>query len=115
MKDFISCKPIFVLRNRVVAPCDRVIPSRNVEGTCCIHLQDYESIRNYMYNPVDESGTCRRNVGKEVPNDRAQQPSRPGSTTITRWIPQLTGIFLIATYLFLITLCSSFIVLLVRD
>jgi len=114
MKDFISCKPRFVLRNLIVAPCDRVIPSRSIEGTYRIRLQGYESITNHMYNPADEDGTWRRNVGKKVPNDRAQQPIRPGSKTITRGIPQLTAVFLKAIYLFLITLCSSFIVLLMH-
>jgi len=75
MKDCITCKHRFVLRNRVVAPSDRVIPSRSVEGTYRIHLQGYESITNCMYNPADEDGTWRRNVGREVPYDRAQQPS----------------------------------------
>jgi hypothetical protein len=65
MKDFIICKPLFVLRKRVVAPCGPVIPSRSVEGMYRIHLQSFESITNY--NPADEGCTCRRNVGKELP------------------------------------------------
>lgn len=76
----------FQLRNRFVAQCDWVIPSRSVEGTYRMLLQGYESMTNCMYNPADEDSTWRRNVGKEVPNGRVQQPSRPGSTTIIRVI-----------------------------
>ena len=104
MKDFIICKPLFVRRKRVVVPCVPVIPSRRVEGTYRIYLQSFESITNY--NPADEGCTCRRNVTKDSPNDRAQQHRRPGFSTITPRIPQLTVFFLITTHLFLITLLS---------
>ena len=66
--------------------CGPVIPSRRLEGTYRIHLQSYESITNY--NHGDEGCTCRRNVRKELPNDRAQQHRRPSFSTVTPHTPQ---------------------------
>jgi hypothetical protein len=47
LKDFVSCKPVFVLKKQVfwiVAPCGWVSDSRNFEGAYRLHLHGYESI-----------------------------------------------------------------------
>jgi hypothetical protein len=66
-------------------------------------------VRKLTHNPGDEGGTFIWNVGNKLLNHTAQQPWRPVSSTITRWIPQITVSILLRIYLFLITLSFSFI------
>jgi hypothetical protein len=102
LEDFSSYKPVFKLRKQIfgiVAPCGWVDAFRHFgEKYCPFYLGLW--VRQLTHNPDYEDGTFLPYVGKKLPDHMAEKPRRPGSTTSTRWEPQITVFILFRTYLF---------------
>jgi hypothetical protein len=47
-------------------------------------MQPYTGLGKFANYPDDEGGALLRNFGKKLPNHKAPQPTRPGSSTISR-------------------------------
>jgi hypothetical protein len=56
------------------------------------HVASYDSSPTLTHNCEYEGGTFLRNVGNELPNHTAQQPKRPGYSTITSNSQNTSGI-----------------------
>ena len=98
IKDFISCKYVFIMSYDLLCSCVFLLVNFFKEIRRKVRTSSSGSwVRRLTYNLENEGRSLLRNVGKKLPDITAQQPC----LCITLWIPQVTVLVLFRTYLFL--------------